>query len=89
MYALVEWIKPSDRPILVNITQYGGHWIKPSSIYLNVGFTQAHVQRRCKTMAEHGVLERHPDQAAYRPTELGRDWLLGKATVHDLSEGDA
>lgn len=87
MYELVEWIRPSDRVILLNIAEYGGNWIKPASIYLNVGFTQPHVQRRCRAMADRGVLDRHAEEAAYRPSELGRDWLLGKASVEELQGG--
>lgn len=85
MHQTVEWIRPSDRIILQNIASYGG-WIKPSSIYLNVGYSQQHVQRRCKELANHNILERHDEDVAYRPSELGRKWLLGEATPQMLLE---
>lgn len=85
MHDRVEWLKPSDQIITQQISKYGG-WIKPASIHLNVGYSQRHVQRRCKILAEHGVIEKHGDTTAYRLAELGERWLLGKASPEEFGE---
>lgn len=85
MHDRVEWVNPSDRILLGEIVRYGA-WLKPSSIHLNVGISQQHVQRRCKALAEHGVLERHPEEVAYRATDLGERWYAGQATPEDLRQ---
>lgn len=83
MFDRIEWMKPSDQIIVNEIGKYGG-WLKPSSIYLNVTYTQPHVQRRCRTLYEHGLLERHETDAAYRLSDLGMKWLEGSLKPEDL-----
>lgn len=87
MHQSVEWVKPTDRIIVQEVARYGG-WIKPSSLYINLDLSQAHVQRRCKELAERGVLERHDDEVAYRVDDLGRQWILGEATPQMLAATD-
>jgi len=76
MHSRVSWLKPSDWSIIKEIDEYGG-WIKPASLALNVPYTREHVARRCKVLAEHGLLERYDETAAYRITDLGRTYLTG------------
>lgn len=87
MHHSVEWVKPTDRIIVQEIARYGG-WIKPSSLYLNVDLSQAHVQRRCKELAERGVLKRHEKDVAYHVDDLGRMWILGEATPQMLAKAE-
>ena len=86
MHSRVSWLKPSDWSIIKEIDEYGG-WIKPASLALNVPYTREHVARRCKVLAEHELLERHEETAAYRITDLGRTYLAGDLDAKDL-EGE-
>lgn len=85
MYREVEWLTPSDRPILSEVKDYGG-WIKPASLGLNLPYTRQHISVRCGVLAEHDLLERHPDVAAYRLTELGERFLADELEPEDLTE---
>ncbi|MFB6068739.1 MAG: hypothetical protein ABEJ90_02315 [Halobacterium sp.] len=87
MHRQVAWLKPSDRPILVEIREYGG-WLKPATLGLNLPYTQRHVASRCRSLADHGLLERHSESiAGYRLTGLGEDFLDDDLETADL-EGD-
>lgn len=83
MHREVEWLKPSDRTIMAEIDKYGG-WMKPSTIALNQPYTRRHVARRCKVLAEHDLLQRHEETAAYQISELGVRFLNDELEVEDL-----
>lgn len=83
MHSRVDWLKPSDWTIVSEIENYGG-WIKPASLSLNLPYTREHVARRCKVLAEHGLLERHEDTPAYRITDMGRDYISGDLDAEGL-----
>lgn len=83
MHREVDWLRPSDRRILVEIRDYGG-WIKPATLGLNLPYTQRHVASRCRTLAEHDLLERHEEAAAYRLTDFGRAFLDDELTPDEL-----
>jgi len=83
MHSRVDWLKPSDYTIVSEIGAYDG-WIKPASLALNIPFTREHVARRCKILAENGLLERHEETPAYRITEKGRAYLAGDLEADDL-----
>lgn len=85
MHSRIDWLKPSDYTIVSEIGDYGG-WIKPATLALNIPFTREHVARRCKTLAEHGLLERHEETPAYRITDRGRAYLAGDLDAEELEE---
>lgn len=87
MHHYVEWLRPSDRPIAKEIADYGG-WIKPASLTLNTPYTRDHIATRCRILADHGLLERHDDAAAYRITDKGRAYLAGDLEPADLQTDD-
>lgn len=87
MHHEVDWLRPSDRRIVSEISKYGG-WIKPASLALNLPFTRKHVADRCRELADHGLIERHADQAAYRITDLGTQFLNDELEPADLLESD-
>lgn len=78
----VDWVTPSDRPILVAMPD--DFWIKPASLALNVPYSHYTVTERCREMAKHGVLERDPDIAAYRKTELANRIIRDEVTAEEL-----
>lgn len=83
MHRRVDWLKPSDRPIVAEIGNYGG-WVKPATLALNLPYTRGHIARRCKLLAKHGLLERHDETAAYRITETGQKFLADSIDPVDL-----
>lgn len=85
MHSRVDWLKPSDWPILSEIEDYGG-WIKPATLSLNVPYTREHVARRCKELSEHDLLERHEDTPAYRITNRGCAYLAGDLDAEELED---
>jgi len=87
MHRRVEWLKPSDRVIVSELSEYGG-WMKPSTLALNIAYTRHHIARRCQDLAEHGLLERHEDTAAYRVTDFGRAFLNDDLEADDLRTDD-
>lgn len=87
MHRRVEWLKPSDRVIVAELEKCGG-WMKPSSIALNVSYTRRHIARRCKVLADNGLLERHEDTAGYRVTDIGRQFLNDDLEADDLRLDD-
>jgi predicted transcriptional regulator len=83
MHRRVEWLKPSDRVIVSELADYDG-WMKSASLALNIPYTNRHISRRCKILAEHGLLERHKDTAGYRVTDFGRMFLNDELDADDL-----
>lgn len=87
MHHEVDWLKPSDRPILREVAQYPG-WVKPATLALNLGYNGEHIQRRCRELHAHGLLVRYDQSTAgYRLSEEGRRFLDDELDVPDL-EGD-
>lgn len=88
MHNRVEWLRPSDYPIVDEISDYGG-WMKPATLALNLPYSRDHISRRCLELSKHGLLERYGDNtAAYRITNRGRDYLADELEVDDLQLDD-
>lgn len=87
MHRRVNWLKPSDRPILAEIESYGG-WMKPATLALNLPYTRGHIARRCGELADNNLLERHDETAAYRLTDFGRQFLEDNLDAEDLQPED-
>jgi len=84
MHRRVEWLKPSDRPLLAELSKYDG-WMKPSTLALNTPYTQRHVGRRLRTLASRGLVERYAaDVAGYRANDLSQAFLGDQMSVEDL-----
>lgn len=84
MYRRVEWLRPADRPILGEIADLDGRWIKPASLSLNVSYSRYTVADRCRTLGQHDLLDVHDDVAAYRINDRGRAFLDGELEPEDL-----
>lgn len=84
MHRRVEWLKPSDRPILAELSRYDG-WLKPASLALNTPYSQYHVADRMRELARRGLVERYSaDTPAYRANDLSRAFLGDQMSVEDL-----
>lgn len=88
MHHRVDWLKPTDRQIVSKIADNDG-WVKPATLALNMEMTRRHIARRCKVLAEQGLLERFDeDTAGYRTTELGVQFLRDELDPADLMAAD-
>lgn len=85
MYREVGWMKPSDQPILQEMNRYDG-WQTPKGVSLNVPYTYNWVGQRLRILVEHGLVEKHHEEAGYRITDLGRAFLRGDLDAEDLEE---
>jgi len=83
----VEWLKPADKPILLEFRAYG-KWMTPPTIYVNVEYADGYVRKRINALAAHDFLERHPEKNAFRITDRGRQYLDADAQLLDLLETD-
>lgn len=83
MYREVEWMKPSDQPILQEMNKYGG-WHTPKNLSLNLPFTGNWIGQRCRVLVTHELVERHPEDPGYRITEKGRKFLAGDLDANEL-----
>jgi len=81
----VEWMKPSDRPILEELAEYGG-WMTPKGLSLNLPYTSNWTGQRLRALVNHGLAERHEEVAGYRITERGRKFLASEIDADDLFE---
>lgn len=83
MYREVEWLKPSDYPILQEMEKYDG-WHTPKSLSLNLPNTRNWLGQRCRELAAHQLVERHESEPGYRITEKGKAFLAGDLDPSDL-----
>ncbi|UTF52731.1 hypothetical protein [Natronosalvus rutilus] len=86
MHHSVDWMRPSDRPIVKKIVEYGGDWVKAPTLALNLPYTRRHISNRCRELADHGLLEKHPDKAAYRPIEQSYKFLRDELNADELED---
>ena len=70
MYREVEWAVPADPYILEELSKYGG-WHTAKNLEINTKFSRQWVSQRCPVYVDHNLAERHPEEPAYRITELG------------------
>lgn len=91
MHRRIEWMVPADESILrymnVAVDVTGNAAIQtPMTIALNTGYSNRHVANRCRTLADHGLLERIDNEAYYRITDTGKDLLNGGVSPENLSD---
>ncbi|APX98739.1 hypothetical protein BB347_18715 (plasmid) [Natronorubrum daqingense] len=86
MHRDVDWLRPSDRPIVRKIADYNGDWVKAPTLALNLPYTRRHISNRCRELTDNGLLERHSDAAAYRITEKGCEFLADNLEPEDLKD---
>lgn len=80
----VSWMTRADDSIL-ELLHEAGIAANPSTIAFNIDYDPRYVSRRCRTLQEHGLVERvHETKAMYEITELGSDYLEGSLERRDL-----
>jgi len=85
MYGEVDWMKPSDYPILQELAKYEG-WHTPKNLSLNLPNTRNWLGQRCRKLEEHGLVERHESEPGYRITENGKRLLRGELEPEELED---
>lgn len=86
MHRDVEWMVPSDRPILRELRDVGDRWQKPATLALNIAYSRYNIAERLRILAEHDLAERHPQAAAYRITDRGRAFLDDELSAEELED---
>lgn len=84
MYRAIDWFRPADLPILSEIANLDGRWIKPASLSLNVTYSRYTVADRCRTLGANGLLDSHDEVAAYRINDRGLAFLDGDLEADEL-----
>lgn len=80
----VSWMTRADDAILELLSE-AGIATNPSTIAFNIDYDRRYVARRCRTLSEHGLVNRvHEGKAMYRITELGEHYLAGTLSKEEL-----
>ena len=85
MRASADWMSIWDDRILEYISENDGGSVGEIADHDLIRVSQPHVSRRCKTLAEHGLL-RALGNGVYVITEEGKCYLDGELDAEDLSE---
>lgn len=89
MHRDVEWMVPSDRPILrlmADMSYPGDTWLKPATLALNISYSRYTIAERLKEMARRGLVDRHSQSvAAYRLNDLSRQFLADELDADALN----
>ena len=83
MHREIDWMKPSDRPILAGLADCGV-WMTPKALSLNIPYTSNWIGQRLRVMVIVGLVERQDDEPGYRPTDMGQAFLAGELDADDL-----
>lgn len=80
-----SWMKPADDIILELLEEEGQY--TPIVIAEETGYSQKHVNRRCRDLQDHGLL-RNIRRGLYQITDDGRAYLAGELDANELEESE-
>ncbi|TQQ79129.1 hypothetical protein EGH24_12095 [Halonotius terrestris] len=83
MYPVIEWAVPADPYILEELAKYEG-WHTAKNLEINTEFSRQWISQRGPVYVEHELAERHPEEPAFRITELGRKAVADDADYETL-----
>lgn len=69
----VDWIAPIDIYILEFFVQHDV-LLTPKVVALNIDYDQSYVGKRCRHLADHGLLEQE-DRGVFSLAETGREYI--------------
>lgn len=78
-----EWMKPADDTILEYINDAGE--VPPAVVARNVEIHSKYAGKRCRELAEFGLLDRM-DDGYYSITEAGEAYLAGELDANKLEK---
>jgi len=85
MRASADWMSIWDDRILEYISENEGGNVGDIANHDLIRVSQPHISRRCKVLAEHGLL-RALGNGVYVITEEGQRYLRGELDAEDLSD---
>lgn len=90
MYRRVDWMKAVDHAILSLLGGSQKLELTPNNIARNIGYNNEYVGKRCRLLAENGLLNRetYDSDPFYSITERGEEYLAGDIDPDDLEEID-
>ncbi|WP_433628366.1 MarR family transcriptional regulator [Halomicrococcus sp. NG-SE-24] len=72
---------------ILELLSEAGIAANPSTIAFNIDYDRRYVSKRCRVLAEHGLVDRvHEGKAMYEITELGNNYLAGEVDGDTLEE---
>jgi len=80
----IEWMTQADERIL-EFLQEKDIVASPSVIAANIDYTNEYISRRCRQLAEAGLLQRI-DSSNYRLTSVGERFLSGDIDSDEIKE---
>ena len=78
----IDWMTQADERILEFLKEKE-IVASPSVIAANIDYTGEYISRRCRELANEGLLQR-VDASNYRLTDLGREFLEGDVDAEHL-----
>ena len=87
MHREVDWMEPSDNYILEWFAHAGKQ--TPKMVGLNIAYSHETAMKRCPVLAEHGLLQRVPDEhGVYELSRRGQQYLDGELSPEDLKDNE-
>lgn len=80
----INWMTQADERVM-EFLQEKDIIASPSVIAANIDYTSEYLSRRCRRLAEAGLLQR-VDASNYRLTSLGDRYLSGEVEPDELEE---
>jgi len=83
----IDWMTQGDERIMEFLHEKE-IVASPSVIAANIDYTGEYISRRCRKLADAGLLQR-VDASNYRLTELGENFIVGEVKAEDIGfDGD-
>lgn len=82
----VEWMTQADERIL-EFLQEKDIVASPAVIAANIDYTGEYISRRCRKLADAGLVQR-ADATNYRLTTRGEQYLAGDVDAEELQDSD-
>jgi len=80
----VDWMTQADERVLEFLHEKD-IVASPTVIAANIDYTAEYISRRCRKLANAGLLQR-VDPSNYRLTDLGRDFVDGDVDADEMGE---
>lgn len=80
----IDWMTQADERVLEFLHEKD-IVASPTVIAANIDYTAEYISRRCRKLADAGLLQR-VDPSNYRLTDLGRDFIDGDVDADEIAE---
>lgn len=83
----VDWMTQADERVL-EFLQDKDIIASPSVIAANIDYTAEYISRRCRKLADAGLIQR-VDASNYRLTKFGKRFLEGDVVAEELQQAES